>query len=578
MIRSISSFKTILRQTFELLSADQKRTANKSIALSFTLSLAEVLALTALMSILYMLTMTGDSSNIPVKFLLPVNNIPWYLVLGAVIFLFVAKNILGLWFTSYQSRSISNVSTDLSRQRYLHFYQQSWTEYLKGNSAEAIRKIKSVPFDFTTYVLQNYLQLVTDVVVCALMIILMTLIHFEIIVMVVMLCFPIVLSYMLFQNKVISKIDKSFREHTPQTSVVLTQGIDSFAEAKLYRKENFFISLFIRLRTITNNNLADLKTAMQLPTRIFETVGIVCFGSIVAYARINNVPSQETILLIGFFSIALYRIAPSVNRILTSLSQIKAYSYTVSDLRESFPGPTGSGIEEPIVFKQKIELRNILFSYNDGTPQLNHLNLTIHHGDFLMVSGTSGSGKTTLLHLIAGLITEFGGDIIVDGNRLTKETMTSWQSRIGFVSQAPIVLQDSLLNNVLFGAPATTENIIKVTQVLRTVGLDEFVHNLSSGLQTNAGEGGLMLSGGQRQRLVLARALFKEPKVLILDEVTNQLDEENKVRILTLFQTLRESGVTIILASHDDVVKNFANSFFDFGVEKTTKTVSLLHR
>jgi len=176
------------------------------------------------------------------------------------------------------------------------------------------------------------------------------------------------------------------------------------------------------------------------------------------------------------------------------------------------------------------------------------------------LQGPSGAGKTTILHLLAGLLTNFEGHILIDGKKLESATRSGWQSNIGFVQQASVVLQDTILNNVAFGEYHADRERVK--KALSYAGLLDFVSSLPRTLDTSVGEFGLTLSGGQRQRLVLARALYRNPSVLILDEVTNQLDEEIKHNILTMLKELSQNGATVILASHDISVSKFANRKF----------------
>jgi len=174
-------------------------------------------------------------------------------------------------------------------------------------------------------------------------------------------------------------------------------------------------------------------------------------------------------------------------------------------------------------------------------------------------SGHSGVGKTTLMHLLTGLITDYQGKILIDENILLPDTLTQWQTKLGLVPQVPVILQESILHNIAFGEGSPEIDISRVKEALVHAHLFEFVESLPLKLETPVGENGQTLSGGQRLRLVLARALYRNPEVLVLDEVTSQLDQATKQKILTSLKELATKGTTIILASHDSFTRNFAS-------------------
>jgi ABC-type bacteriocin/lantibiotic exporter with double-glycine peptidase domain len=266
-------------------------------------------------------------------------------------------------------------------------------------------------------------------------------------------------------------------------------------------------------------------------------------------------------VVLGLMSTAIYRIMPSLNRILVNWVQIRTYSYSVSELQDSFKKKQFIVAKEPglIQFGHTIQLKNVSFQYPESTRALfQNLNLTIRKGDFLVIEGPSGAGKTTLIHLLAGLLTDYQGQIRVDETVLAPATIRSWQRKLSFVPQAPVVLEDTVLQNVAFGEESIDP--VRVKKALELSLLDDFTSAAPQKLNTHVGENGLTLSGGQRQRLVMARAFYREPEVFLLDEVTNQLDEKNKFLLLGNLKKLASSNKVVILISHDPAVKSFATS------------------
>jgi ABC-type bacteriocin/lantibiotic exporter with double-glycine peptidase domain len=257
---------------------------------------------------------------------------------------------------------------------------------------------------------------------------------------------------------------------------------------------------------------------------------------------------------------------------LISVSQIQTYSYSISELQQSLSEERGRSAigDDPLSFERSVFLKNLSFQYlsNSKFNVLKNLNVEIYKGEFVLLQGPSGVGKTTLIHILAGLINEYQGELRIDDAILSKENLQSWQNKLGFVPQATVVLQGTLLENIGYGQTREEIDLAQVEHTIELSGLKEFIESLPEKLNTHVGENGLTLSGGQRQRLVLARALYRNPEVLLLDEVTNQLDEENKIKILTTLQDLARKGKTILFATHDSLAENYASRILVLKKEK----------
>jgi ABC-type multidrug transport system fused ATPase/permease subunit len=557
------SFISITVQVWKLLSPAGRIGTLKNSILSIFLASLEVLTLTAILPLFYQLQ-NPSSNPAGAMMKIPSGSLVTTSVLLALAF--VIKNVFALWLQRHQLNFINRIYITFSSELYKRFFNQSWISYLQENSAETFRKIKNTAFDFATYVLHNFLLLIADIVVCFLMIGFVAWLNYRIIFILAALCIPLLFFYYFFRKTIVSKIDKSFRELTPKANILLAQGIDSFAETRIYGKEKFFIERFLKISETTSKQLADLKIVTNAPPRVLETIGILGFVSILIYTSLSPDTESSLPVFLGLLLLALYRIIPSLNRILVSLSQIQSYAYAVSELREAFS--TTSQPTQPVAanlpFEKAIQIRNLFFQYPAKAQNhlLYDLSLTIKKSDFVILRGVSGAGKTTLIHLLAGLIEKYEGEVLIDGLALSPDNLRAWQEKIGIVSQAPVILQDTVLGNITFGEDESSVNPERVKHAILLAGISEFIESLPAKLLTPIGENGLTLSGGQRQRLALARALYRNPEIILLDEVTNQLDEENKLNILKNLRDLTRTGKTIILASHDPVALDFATQVF----------------
>ena len=562
-----TSFFSEVLEILDLLSYKHRVGAIGNIVFSIGIAFLEVFSLTVILPLFYYLIDPDKLWQIPdvmQRAIRSMESISWLLCVTVVVLIFTLKNVLSVWQTHRQLEFLNRLYLDFSRRIYNRFYRLNWNDYAQTNSAETFRKIKDTPFEFINYVLNSCFLLITDGIICLTMVGVITWFDYRILFILTVLCIPVFVFYFFFRRNVILKTDRSFRELTPVTNVILTQGISSYTEARIYQKENYFIDRFINASRVTTTQLINLKTFTTLPPRLLETIGVVLFAGMIIYARTANVDSQNIVVFVGLISLALYRIMPSLNRILQSLSQIQSYAYTVSTLKENLnqAEESVSGKQTTVDFESRIELHSLSFQYTDKTRSLllDHINLKISKGDFVMLQGPSGTGKTTLLNILAGVIQDYQGEIIIDSKHsLNEQSIKAWQSRLGVVSQSPVILQDTILRNIAFGEPHDEIDRSKVKMATVQAGINDFIDLLTAGLDTPIGENGITLSGGQRQRLCLARALYRNPDVLLLDEVTNQLDEQNKVYILEQLQSLCRKGKTIIIASHDPVVKQYAS-------------------
>lgn len=206
-------------------------------------------------------------------------------------------------------------------------------------------------------------------------------------------------------------------------------------------------------------------------------------------------------------------------------------------------------------FKERIHLENINFSYG-STPILRDINLVIERNRTIAFVGESGSGKTTLVSLISGLLPEDKGIFTIDGIPVKELKKESYQKKIGYVSQDPVVFNDTIYNNVTFWAPSTPENTQKFEKSIRQASLWEFLESLPQKEGTFLGNNGINLSGGQKQRISIARELFKNIDILMLDEATSALDSETEKEIQESIEALKGKYTLLIVAHRLSTIKN----------------------
>ena len=202
-------------------------------------------------------------------------------------------------------------------------------------------------------------------------------------------------------------------------------------------------------------------------------------------------------------------------------------------------------------FNRSFELKNISFKYpNSDIPAIDNLTLKINKFSKVGITGQSGCGKTTLINILLGLIEPDKGEIFIDGKELKKSNKISWLKKVGYVPQEIYISDETVISNIAFGIDKKLIDINRVYEVARIANIDNFIRNeLEHGYNTNVGDNGIKLSGGQKQRIGIARALYRKPQVIILDEGTSSLDNETENEVMKAIYKMSKE-ITIILIAH----------------------------
>lgn len=298
-----------------------------------------------------------------------------------------------------------------------------------------------------------------------------------------------------------------------------------------------------------------LRVIYQMPRFLLEVLAFSGIIGVTLYLYIKNGDLASLLPTLTLFAVAGYRLLPALQQIFGALSTMRTFKPTLDKLRpdlvaalayEASPSPKG----RPLAFQKNIRLEEVNFCFEGAEKQLfSKLSIRIEKGSTAAFVGTTGSGKTTLVDLITGLLQASSGQITIDGTPLDEHTIADWRRQVAYVPQNVFLYDVSLRENITFGiTEALTDAAIM--EVLEWVELAKFVREEAvSGLDTPLGENGVRLSGGQRQRVGLARALLRNPSLLVLDEATSALDTVTEQSIIKTLGNLPRD-VTIILIAH----------------------------
>jgi len=256
-------------------------------------------------------------------------------------------------------------------------------------------------------------------------------------------------------------------------------------------------------------------------------------------------------LVTAFFVISVFRLVPAVNRLMVGVMNLKLYQYTIDDLLQEKSQEEENHTSHESIFKEGMNLRKVTFQFDgSNVPLFERVDLEIRKGDVVGIVGESGVGKSTLMKIMMGLIKPSSGEFMIDDIPLTNERIRAWQKQIGYVGQEPFIWTGSLKENIALGEAEEEFDQQRFTDSLKRASLKIYFEEWKENPDILLGEFGAQISQGQKQRIAIARALYKQAKVLFLDEATSALDQRTEKEILETIQHLSDKNFTIVIIAH----------------------------
>ncbi len=345
----------------------------------------------------------------------------------------------------------------------------------------------------------------------------------------------------------------------------LLQALGVFKETKILGKENFFLHEIIKLNEkITHLELRISKINI-LRNIFFETVLIVITVFIIIFMLLNNQESEDIVIKMSVFALAAIRILPIALHITAIYNQVFANQVSLDVVMQEINALEKLSLKDDTKiknFRKKITFKKIFFKYkNTNKFILKGLNLEIKKGERVAFVGVSGAGKTTIVDIIIGLLKPTKGDILIDGVSIIHKNDV-WSYKIGYIPQDIYITNDTIAKNIAFGHKAEDIDKKRVMRVLKQAQLDSFIKKLPEGINSFIGENGVKVSGGQRQRIGIARSLYHDPQILIMDEATAALDNKTEKQFINTLKNIQRDITIVMIAHRLSTVENCDKVFF----------------
>lgn len=468
----------------------------------------------------------------------------------ALVLFYIVKNIcLGL--SSYlQLRFIFSKRAALGERLLRSYLFRPYVFHLEHNTSELLRNISVETIRVFNFV-QSFLKMCSEGCIFACIIAMLLWVNPVIVLFTVGV---LGITSGLFYKSVSSylkSLGQKVQTSQKYVNQAILEGLGAIKEIKVAGCETYFPGSYYR--NMMDNARANWRysTINTVPKLALEVIAV---AGVIIIILIYQIQGQDIRLLLptlSLFAMATVKSMPSLAQIVINLQNVRFDSVAVdivhsdmADIRPLTPLRRGS----PLAFNSKLDIRDVSYIYPDAKQAvLQKIFMEIKKGHAVAFAGTSGAGKTTLVNIILGLLNPTQGSIYAD-NRNIFDDLSAWQGMIGYVPQSIYLLDASIRKNIAFGLKDDEINEDKIRDAVKTAKLDTFINSLTDGLNTIIGENGVRLSGGQRQRLGIARALYHEPEVLILDEATSSLDAETEKEVSSAIEAMSGKKTMIIIA------------------------------
>ena len=474
-----------------------------------------------------------------------------------LIFLFIfylIKNLLLFIFNYNVIKFCENISLRVSNKIFKNHLNSDYLLLTKKNSNNLFYKNTESVGQFTETLI-NLILIVSESVTVFLLLLFLVYFHTSSLLLALISIIPFAYLLNFFFKKKILKLSVDYQFYENQRIKTIYESLAAIKEIKVFKKINFFVQKFLFQNYERTKIRIYERSFKLLPRLTIEIVFVLTIILIIFYLTYRNISNSEILIIISMYALASLRLMPSINRILSSLQSFNFYSSSIFAV-----------LTEINIRKSKIDVKNkysklikndgvlvfnnVSFKYRSSKKYiLKNINFSILKNEFIGIFGETGAGKTTLLNLILELINPNRGKILRNYKNLS------------FVPQSPLILDDSLIKNVAFGVDVNQINIEKVKKSLKDTRLSSFVEKIYNKTLLNVGERGSLLSGGQLQRLGIARALYFDSDIIVLDEVTNALDHKTERLVLKNLRNLKSKS-TIIMVSHNKNLMKYCDRVF----------------
>ena len=555
------------KEAWLLLDKKQKSYAIFIFALMFLAMILETLSVGVVLPLLSVL-LKGNIDTSIFSFLFafgePTGKNLIYIGLSVTLIIFLTKNLALVFNLWQQTKFLQKLQLELTNRLFKHYLKSDYMFFLQNNSALLYRNLTDIISNFSDHI-NRHLILLGEIIIFMGIASILFYVDFLGTIIILSSVSAVTLVIYFLTIKKVSFLGKERNIVSGELNKHLFQGIASAKDVKILdREEDLIYQVDKNVFKLTKLNQI-IQFINGLPRFSFEVLIVFVFIVLILIMLSTKRETIDIIQYLGVFAVAAYRIVPAASRIFTSYQVIIYQRPSIKILLQEFKSAYNSNVKKnsrdkqinpPLKFQKEINLTNLSFSYPIRKEfSLLQVSMRVKKGDFIGIVGETGSGKSTLINLFIGLLKPSEGKIEVDQLNINSN-LQEWYKKIGYVPQSVYLTDDTIRKNIAFGLREEDIDDAFIKRAVEKASLNQFIDNLSDGIETMVGEKGIRISGGQQQRIGIARALYRDPEILVLDEATSSLDQTTEKKIMDSVQVLKRSKTLIVITHRLYTVEN----------------------
>ena len=482
------------------------------------------------------------------------------------IFIVLLSSYVKLKYIKFSNVLTDNIASDFRIKIFNFLINQDYNYYFKHGSNEIMSNLSQKTGSFTTVIFST-INIINSILISSSIMIVLIInepFYTPLIIFLIILFFFIV-----FKIKSSTVLKKGQTVNLNQNFMIdiFQNTVGYLPEIIIYNIRNFFLKTLSKFSTETAKSQSEVRTIAMSPRIYLETFVIILVILVVYLTEFTERSIETNISYLAILAFGTQKCLPLINNVYNLSINFKNATPTVTSFLNILDGGKLNYDKEQeyssLNFQNLIKLKNVTFKYDKDLPLiLNKFNFEINKGEKIAIKGQTGSGKSTLVNIISGLLNPSEGQIFIDNNLITSKNLKNWQKNVAIVPQTVFLNDGSILENIAIAIDKDNIDFDKVKKSAKLAQIDHFIESLPNKYNEKVGERGVRLSGGQRQRLGIARALYRDANVIILDEPTNALDTETEKLVMDSISKLSKD-ITLIMISHSNSSLNYFDKIID---------------
>ena len=476
------------------------------------------------------------------------------------------SSFIKLQYVKSSNELTDNITSDFRIKIFKFLINQDFSYYFKHGSNEILSNLSQKTGSFTVIIF-SAINIINSILISLAVVTILIInepLYTPLIITSILLFF-----FIIFKIKSTSVLKKGQTINLNQNFMIdiFQNTVGYLPEIIIYNLKNFFLKTLGKVSKETAKSGAEVRTISMSPKIYLETFIIIFVVLVVYFSDLGERSIESNISYLAILAFGTQKCLPLLNNIYSLSINYKASVPTVTSFLNILDTEKMNVIKDPgyesLKFENKIKLDNLTFKYNKNSANIiNKFSFDIVKGEKIVIKGQTGSGKSTLTNIISGLLTPSNGRILIDGTLINSENVKNWQKNIAIVPQTVFLNDATILENIAIALDVNAIDFKKVKNSAKIAQIDSFIESLPNKYNEKVGERGVRLSGGQRQRVGIARALYRNAKVIILDEPTNALDTETEKLVMDSISRLGKD-ITLIMISHSDSSLKYFDKIID---------------